>query len=294
MLIIDANTNTLASNITNAPGKVLAVSPDGNQALISDGGAVRLFNGTANTVTAFPVLNATAAVYTPDGSRAYIIGGDSSTNRNKLFVQLGSNAPSVFALPGDSNDLSLLANGNAVYIANTNDSRVRTCNNSIVNGPAGTPKFLRSTPDGKQVITANDTNVDAFDVTVTPTGGSAPSACPTISESALATHATGSSAAPSQLLVSPDSTKAFVTSKDRVGSIVAYDVGANAGAGSASTITLTGGTAGTTTGGITPDSKFLYVGGTDNKIHVIDIAGGSDSAQIDLTFTPDFVAVRPR
>lgn len=296
MLIIDANANTIASNITNAPGKVLAVSPDGNQALVADagGGIVRLFNGTANTVTAFFVANASTAAYTLDGSKVYILGGDSSDNHNKLFVQLGSNAPSVFTLPGNSNDLTLLASGSAAFIANGNNSRVLVCNNSIANGPTGTPKLVRSTPDGKQILTANDTNIAAFDVTVTPAGGSAPSACPTVGESALAPHTIGSSAAPDQLLITPDSTKAFVTSRARAGAIVAYDVGANAAAGSPSTVTLTGGTAGTTTGGITPDSKFLYVGGTDNKIHVIDITAGTDTAQIDLTFTPDFVAMRPR
>ncbi|MCI0349166.1 MAG: WD40 repeat domain-containing protein, partial [Acidobacteriales bacterium] len=296
LLSIDVNTNTLAANITNAPGKVLAVSPDSNLVLISDPGAaaLRVFNGSAGTVSNFTVLNATAADFSPDGSKAYIVAGDSPTNRNKLLVLLGSNSPSTFTLPGDANDVTVLASGSAAYVATAQTSQVLTCNNSIQPGPGGAHTLVGSSFDGKQILGVTNTSINAFDVTVTPGGASSPSACPTVTPGPLATHSTGSNDTPAQLVIAPDSTKAFVTSRDRTGSVLAYDIGANAAAGTTSTISLAGGTAATTTGGVTPDSRTLYVGGTDNNVHVIDIATATDTAQVPVSFTPDFVAVRPR
>jgi len=153
--------------------------------------------------------------------------------------------------------------------------------------------IIEALPNGKQMLGAAAGFIDAFDVTVTAaTSGS--SACPSVAPEPLTQHTTSGSDVPTQLIVTPDSTKAFITSDTRLGSLQAYDVGANAAAGAPSTIALTGGSAGTTTGGVTLDSKTLYVGGTDNAVHVIDIATGTDSATpISLTFKPDFVAVRP-
>jgi hypothetical protein len=129
-------------------------------------------------------------------------------------------------------------------------------------------------------------------VTVNPAIDGSNSACPTIVESELQPHSSGDTFEPNQLIITPDSTKAFVTSTARTGSLLAYNVGT----GTVSTITLAGpnaSTAGTTTGGMTLDSKTLFVGGTDNNVHVIDVASGSDTSQIDVGFTPELVAVRP-
>jgi hypothetical protein len=48
------------------------------------------------------------------------------------------------------------------------------------------------------------------------------------------------------------------------------------------------------TGGTTLDSTKLYVGGSDNAVHRIDVASGTDAQQITVSFTPDLVAVRPK
>jgi WD40 repeat protein len=296
MMVVDATTNTFVTTVTGAPGKVLAVSPDGNLVIVSDtsAGFLRLFNGSANTITNFIAPDATAADFNPDGSKAYIVAGA------KLFI-LQSGAPLSMtltpAVPTPSGAQTQLvkfqAEGNVAYIANTNTPRVLTCNNTIVAGPSASPLIIAALPNAKQMLGAEGGFIDAFDVTVTA-ATSGTSACPSVVSEALTKHAASGPDAPVQLIVTPDSTKAFITSETRVGSLQAYDVGANAAAGTPSTIALTGGTAGTTTGGVTLDSKTLYVGGTDNTVHVIDVATGTDSATpISLTFKPDFVAVRP-
>jgi hypothetical protein len=296
MIIIDATNNTLVGTAPTAPGKVLAVTPDSGQVIIADVAAdlVRVFNNNGSTVTNFVAAleddldsNPIAAAFTPDGSKAYIVSG------SKLFV-LTSTSISTLSLPPGvlASDIAFHADGNVAYISNSSFTRVQTCSNSVVAGPAAAADFLVAVPRGGLMLGASDTHIRAFDVTVTPASSSA-SACPTVAEPALVSHAAPSTAAPDQLIVTPDSSKAFVTSTARTGSMLAYDVGADASAGVVSTITLSG-SAGTTTGGVTLDSKKLYVGGTDNKVHVIDIAAGSETATVDLMFLPDLVAVRPR
>jgi hypothetical protein len=292
-MVVDATNNSFASTITQAPGEALVVSPDGTQIIVADRSAklLRFFNSTANTVTNFPAALdanvAPAAKFSPDGTRAYIVSGA------KLFV-FQSGAVSTLTLAASATDVGFLANGNAAYLANSTTSRILSCDNSIANGPGGAPTFVGSLPNGTQILGAESDKINAIDVTVNPAALNSSSACPSVTEN-LVPHGIPAGA-PEQLIVTPDSTKAFVTSRARTGSLVAYDVGANAAAGTPGTITLAGAmaaTAGTTTGGTTLDSKTLYVGATDNAVHVIDISAGTDAAQVPVPFTPDFVAVRP-
>src|SRR5262249_18816315 len=169
-------------------------------------------------------------------SKAYIVAGDATTDGTKLAVLQGTTI-STLSLSAAATDVSFLANGNAAYLANLNTSRVLACNNSIVNGPGGTAKLVRSIPNGMQMLGVNDSSIDPLDVAITAAGGSSASVCPTVSETRVS-HAAGSTAAPSQVIVTPDGTKAFVTSSDRSGSLLAYAVGADAASGSASTVAL--------------------------------------------------------
>jgi hypothetical protein len=243
LMVIDATNNTVAANVTNAMGKVLAVSPDGNQVLIADTGVLRVFNGSANTVTNLTVPNATAADFNPDGSKAYIAAG------NKLFILQAGSIPSLPAVPSNPTannsviDVSFLASGNSAYMAvqtppspvMRSTSRVKTCNNSITEGIGGAPRLLKALPDGTQILEAEDANINAVDVTVNAATSGA-SACPSITEN-VTQHNAATSGAPQQLIVTLDSSKAFVTSNDRLGSLLAYDVAG----GTTSAITLAGG-----------------------------------------------------
>src|SRR5438270_2708783 len=56
LMIFDAATNVVTATVSNAPGRVLAISPDGNQIITSSGdattaGALFVFNQSANSVT---------------------------------------------------------------------------------------------------------------------------------------------------------------------------------------------------------------------------------------------------
>ena len=69
----------------------------------------------------------------------------------------------------------------------------------------------------------------------------------------------------------------------------------NTADGSTAVIALAGG-ATPTTGGATLDSASIYVGGSDGKVHRIDVGSNTDAQQIDPTLgqvNDLLVAVRP-
>jgi len=72
-------------------------------------------------------------------------------------------------------------------------------------------------------------------------------------------------------------------------SIVGYDTGLDA----RFTISLSG-SANALSGGVIPDGSQIYVGGSDNLIHVIDTATNAETGTISVSITPDLVAVRPQ
>jgi hypothetical protein len=84
----------------------------------------------------------------------------------------------------------------------------------------------------------------------------------------------------------PNSSKAYVVTN--LAQLLAYDLTAN----TASTISLAN-AAQPLNAGFTLDSATLYVGGSDNAVHIINTATGADSAQVPLTFAPNLLAVRP-
>ena len=89
-----------------------------------------------------------------------------------------------------------------------------------------------------------------------------------------------------QLIVLPNSSKAYVVTN--LAQLLAYDLVANT-----PSTHFAGECGATFESGFTLDSATLYVGGSDNAVHVINTSTGTDSAQVPLTFTPDLLAVRP-
>jgi hypothetical protein len=90
-----------------------------------------------------------------------------------------------------------------------------------------------------------------------------------------------------QLFLLPDGSEAFVTTN--LGQLL----GLNLATLTPFTIPLAGG-ASAFSGGTTLDGKMIYVGASDNTVHRIDPAAGSDVQQISVSFTPDLVAVEPK
>ena len=141
-------------------GKVLAVSNNGVVAIFSDTvstpNQVYVVSTTPSSTTPLNINSATAAAFSPDGLKAFILGDGGNTLY--IYSSLQSLQPIALASPATSilfnstGSFALLSGGSpagslAVY---------NTCDNSPVSlplpppplGPAGPPLFLRMVPAG--------------------------------------------------------------------------------------------------------------------------------------------------
>src|SRR5215469_6129026 len=134
------NTNPF-SGLGTVTGKVLAVSANGNSAIFSD--TVHTPNQvyvvqTAPTAVTTPlnISGATAAAFSPDGLKAFIVGG---TNSSSLYVFSPLQAlQGPFPLSGSANAISFSPNGAFAFIAESangatpaNITAFDTCDNQI-------------------------------------------------------------------------------------------------------------------------------------------------------------------
>ena len=290
LIVVNAATNppTISKTVSNAPGHVLAVSPNGQFVLI--GGQLAnnnfvstvVFNNSANTVAALPITAAVAGDCSPDGSEAVV--ADTTGIRAAQGTAVRTVSSTTVA-----KSVSFLATGALAYLAAANTPSVVVCNSTFrTGGASGTPTLVKTLPDGSKVLGSVLPNLVV--VAVTTSGTTCP---PTITETPVSlTFAAGGSTA-GQIIITPDGKHAYITS-DVAGKLLSYDAVGNA----TGSVTLSSGTATTTntTGGSTLDSASVYVGvkdGTTGSVHRIDVNAGTDATQIPVTFIPDLVAVRP-
>jgi hypothetical protein len=282
-MTLNAVGNSVTQN-TSFPGKVIAVSPDGNRALIADTNAVYSINfATTGSTETLSISGATAAAFFPDSSHAYIIGG------GNLYVYTpGSASTGVISIGAAAKDVGISPSGAFGFIANgvTNSIIAKaTCDNSgagTFNTP-GTPTQLGFTPDGAKIIAADSPGID-----VLTRGSLAQPGCPPPLSAAVTSANFGLGAfTANQMVVTTDGTKAYIVSN--LPGVMVYNVTT----GATSTIALANGASGLSASA-TLDGTQLYVGGSDNNVHVVDTVAGADTVQIPVGFTPNLVAVRPK
>ncbi|HET8667498.1 MAG TPA: Ig-like domain-containing protein [Terriglobales bacterium] len=283
MITVDLTTNTAGTPFTSAPGKVLAVSPDGNTIIVSNVGQAQVYvltsSGTTSTTKTLNIAGAVSADFTPDSKKAYIVGNSNWTVWTSTTTPVPVNV-------GTANDVSFLATGAFGYIAGANPAARATCDDSTITSGtlSGTPTQVRALPDGTHLVAVASPNVELI------TADSDNKGCPPVLQSSTASTSLGGNFAARQVLVTPDGNKVFITS-DQPGVLLGYDVANKVSA----PIQLGGGVTATYTGGITLDSKQLYVGTAGaNSIHRIDLTTGLDAQQIPVSFVPDLVVVQPK
>ena len=309
LIVIDVTAGTIGVPLSAAPGRVLAVAPDGITVIVSDAAnsdptkrKVYVVNASTGAIQdTLAIADATAAAFTPEGFRALIAAG------NKLFVYSANTALQNLTLGGTANDVAALVSGAFAYAASPGIDVANVCNRSLAtNLSTGTPEKIAATalpvpaPDERreQVIAVDSPNVRQIDVDPST---SASSACPPTPSHSPASHTFPGVAGfvPRQIIITSDQQKVIILSDQS--SLLVYSVGTTGGAGSTSTIPLDGGAI-PFSGGATLDGKTLYVGADDDAVHRIDLTAnsgaGDDVQQIPISFTPanqpDLVAVRPR
>lgn len=277
LMVLDTS-GTTVTKFTSVPGKVLAVSPDGNLVIVSDTvdtpNQVFVFNTTTNASTTFLINGATAAAFSPDSLKAYIVAGST------LYVYSKLDALQTIPLVAPANDVAFFAEGAFAYLAGGSSSAVtvrRTCDNGladVVTTPS-TPTFIRALPDAAQMFAVNPPTVSVINVSAMPSG-----CTPAVSDAVTSFDLGQGSFTASQVLISPSGSTAYIISSN-LRSILVFNI-----AGETSSSVTMAGNAYPLQGSITADGTLLVVGASDGNLHVIQTATNADTQQI--TFTQSF------
>ena len=313
LAVLDASSNTV-EQFAGLAGKVLAVAPDGSKVIISDTSPadgpnhVFVFDTASNTSPTFQITGATAAAFSPDSLKAYIVAGSS------MYVYSKLDGLQTIALAAPAEDVSFLSEGAFAYVAGGASSSLsvwRTCDNGRADTVAvpAVPPFIRTLP-GTAKLLPSDTSATFHMLAVDPPGidilsvNTAPTGCtPPVADGPVASFSLGhGNFVPTQLIISQDGTTAYIIASN-LNSILVFNIPGQA----ASAIALSGNPI-PLNAALTADGILLYVGASDGTVHVVNTAAGGDIQQIPfpeglcedssgrpfpITCNPDLLALRP-
>ncbi|MBZ5705872.1 MAG: hypothetical protein LAN63_10995 [Acidobacteriia bacterium] len=293
MVLNLTSTSTVVQEFTTVTGKVLAVSPNGNKVIVSDTNLtpnqVFVFDSTNNSSAIFQITGATAAAFSPDSLKAYILAGST------LYVYSTVDALQTIPLSAPATDAAFLAEGAFGYMVGGDPAGVSflaTCEDpsnftlGSVSAPGSTA--LRALPDGKSFLVLASPNIENItaDITGTPTP-TVTIGCPAPLGFLMVTNTVSTPVnfgqgnfVPTQFIVSPDGSKAYVVSST-LPSILVFDIASQ----TSSAIQLAGDTT-PLRASLTPEGSLLYVGTSDNMVHVLDTVVSSDIQQITFPTNP--------
>jgi hypothetical protein len=282
---------------------VLAISPDQSTAIISDTTdspnqvfiCTNCSSGT-RTVTPLLITGATAAAFSPDSLKAYIVAGSNLYVYSKLdplqTIPLSSGL--------SAQDVAFFPEGGFAYIAEAPTSSgaspqfdvYRTCDNSLDTAAtlstSGSPLMMRALPDGATLIALEPPNVDLINVSAFSVTPASTPACPQTSiTNTLAVFNLGQgSFIPTALIVAPDGSTAYILGETQAGPPplrLPYVIQFNIQTGTSSVISLANG-ATPLAASLTLPGDLLFVGADDGNLHVIDTASGTDVQQLSFSF----------
>jgi hypothetical protein len=294
LMIFDGSSVT---EVRSAPGKVLAISPDGNSTIVSDtfDSPNLLFictncSSTSRTVTSFQISGATAAAFSPDNLKAYILAG------NKLYVYSKLDPLQTINLGGAANDVAFHPQGGFAYVAGPSTSLTpyRNCDNAPISSAtlntSNTPLLIRPLPDGNTLLVLGPPNIDLVSVT----------SLTSVACTGIITNTTNSfdlgegSFIPTQFFISPDGSTAYIlgNSSGSPPSRLPFVIVFNVNTQSASVLSLSN-SATPLSASLSPDGTLLFVGADDGTLHVIDTASGLDTQQVTFPFPTNELCFGP-
>ena len=319
LIILDAGSNT-ATLATPVPiGKVLAVSPDGNKAILSNAAIdpgtnlpidpfpseqrVWVFDRTANTITTFVLTGAVAATFDADLFRAYVV----ASNGN-VYVLSPLLTTVTTSIGGASTSVAPIASGPFVYIANSAGLEVMATCNNVQQGltpptNSSTIQLVGTTNNSNSIVAMDSTGLDVITATtsaLSPPVTITPANCPgNISYSNQFIDFGLGPVTARQLLVGSNGAHIAVLPVGINKVLSAFPVGA----GAVASIPLPAGATEPLGGGMTPDGNTLWIGvaGT-NTVDKIDLQTNADVVQVTTSFKksdgsaapPNVVGLKPK
>jgi len=317
LVILSAATQTVTLATPVPIGVVLAVSPDGTQALISNSandpstGApvdpfpseqrLWLFNNSTSTITTFIVPGIVAASFNDDGFKAFGVGNNGSfAVVSPLLTETNG------TIGGNSIGVASLASGPFFYVANSAGLRVlATCNNTqqAINPPTNSNaiQLVGSAFNTDEIVAVDSTGLDVETVATSfltpPTTISLTNCAPNVSYSNQFIDFGLGPITAHQLIIATNNSHIAVLA-DGINKILTAIPGGGPGA-----VPLAGAATQPLTGSMTPDGNTLWVGvGGTNTVDRINLLTSADEVQIPTTFVkqdgspapPNLVAIQPK
>jgi hypothetical protein len=308
------------SQFVSAPGKVLAVSPDDSAVIISDTvdqpNQIYIFNtsgGTATSLIPSGITGAVAAAFSPDNLKAFIV-----TNTGTLYVYSPVDALQTFPLGNPASDVTFFPQGSFAYVAGGDASSTsavtvrRTCDGTLAENAAftpqalatpGLPSFIRALPNGTGIVAVDSPGIDFIAPTAVPpnpafdsdgcslgdqaiTPAIPPS--PYINNGVTSYNFGQGNFVPVQLIVSEDSSTAYIVANDAGGHPLPVVFEFNVNAKTFTPISLAANAIPLQIA-LTQDGRYLFVGAKeqsgDPTVHVVDMLSGFDTDQLLLTYS---------
>ena len=301
-------------------GKVLAVSGDGNQVIVSNAAndpstgqpidqfpseqRVWVFDKSGNTITTFVVPGAVAASFDEDGFRAYIVANNGNVYVFSPFLTL-----QTFNIGGTNTDVTQLASGPFTYVVNSAGlESIATCNNApqTTNPPTNstTIQLVQSVRDTNTLVAVDSPGLDIESVNaadLNPPTTITPANCQGIVtySNNFIDFGIGAFTA-RQLLVGSAGTHIAVLPAGLNKVLTAANANNVFSAGA---VPLPAGATEALNGSLTPDGATLWVGvaGT-NTVDRINLNTNADEVQIPMTFKkadgspapPNLVVIKPK
>lgn len=288
----------------SAVGKVLAVSPDGTVAVLSDTvdtpNQVYIFtctgagSGTCGSTTSVPlnISGATAAAFSSDGLKAFILANNGNASTLYIYSTLDALETVPLSSTAPATDIAFQAEGGFAYIAGGAASAVSTlavCSDlaapAVTTTPtAGTPLLIRALPNGNMLAL----DPPGFDI-LAPTVAVASNGCSvprppyapggidlSVSNTASFLNLGLGNFVPTQWLVSNDGSAAYLLA-NHAGSVLVSNLTQR----TTSAIQLTGNVL-PVQAALDPAGSNLYVAASDGSVHILNTLTENDIQQISL------------
>ncbi len=298
LVSIDPNTNSSTVVAPEAVGAVLAVSPDGNHAIVSNAPIqpdatqhrLRIFDAGAGTLSTFIVHNVVSAAFTPDGFKAFIGATDGN-----IYVFSPNLTFQNVAATGSFNSAVVLPSGQFAFFVNGPSlSTFNVCNNTQASAVAtnSAPQLVSAVLNTNQVVAVDSTGVN-FEA-VTP-GPASAGFCPPTSSINNQFFDFGIGAFTARQLVVPSNGAHIAVLPAGHNFVLAAISGSGPGI-----IPLAANATEALSGSMTLDGNTLWVGvNPDHSVHRINLLTSADEFQIQPSVngansTPDLIAVRPK
>jgi hypothetical protein len=323
-IVIPGNFGSSSSPFTSlgtVTGKVLAVSNSGSAAVFSDTihtpNQTYVVSGPSNSLTATPLTipAASAAAFSPDGLKTFIVGGTAETSLYVYSPLQALQGPIPLTGPGDS--IAFSPNGAFAFVAESSTSTTAAnltafsvCNNQVatsfslgpINTPATDPLFMRvlpgehingtdslgnPIPDGIHIFILDSTGFDVITYSILPAASG--TLCPqglTLANPLLPPvqriELGQGTLKPLNFFASADASQLYIASASSA-SILVFDFGTGAVTG----IELLG-NATPVAADMSSDGGTIVVAGSDGLLHSVTTSlGGSDQFQLSFPNLPN-------